>query len=48
MIAPLRAGGKRTAAHTSTPLAALLELLSKGLDEHFDEEEAVILRSSNA
>ncbi len=31
------------AAHTSTPLAALLELLSKGLDEHFDEEEAVIL-----
>jgi hemerythrin-like domain-containing protein len=30
-------------AHTSTPLTALLEQLSTGLDEHFDEEEAAIL-----
>jgi hemerythrin-like domain-containing protein len=28
---------------TSTPLTALLEQLSTGLDEHFDEEEAAIL-----
>ena len=30
-------------AHTSTPLTALLEQLSTGLNEHFDEEEAEIL-----
>jgi hemerythrin-like domain-containing protein len=30
-------------AHTSTPLTALLEQISNGLDEHFDEEEAEIL-----
>jgi hypothetical protein len=30
-------------AHTSTPLTALLEQLSEGLNEHFDEEEAEIL-----
>ena len=30
-------------AHTSAPLTALLEQLSTGLNEHFDEEEAAIL-----
>src|SRR6202035_2544013 len=30
-------------AHTSTPLSTLLEQLSTGLNEHFDEEEAEIL-----
>jgi iron-sulfur cluster repair protein YtfE (RIC family) len=30
-------------AHTSTPLIALLEQLSAGLNEHFDEEEAAVL-----
>ncbi|MGH7733089.1 MAG: hemerythrin domain-containing protein [Gemmatimonadales bacterium] len=30
-------------AHTSTPLTALLEQISTGLKEHFDEEEAEIL-----
>jgi len=30
-------------AHTSTPLTALLEQLSAGLNVHFDEEEAEIL-----
>jgi hemerythrin-like domain-containing protein len=30
-------------AHTSTPLTALLEQISAGLNEHFDEEEAAIL-----
>jgi hemerythrin-like domain-containing protein len=30
-------------AHTSTPLTTLLEQISNGLDEHFDEEEAEIL-----
>ena len=30
-------------AHTSTPLTTLLEQLSTGLNEHFDEEEAEIL-----
>jgi hemerythrin-like domain-containing protein len=30
-------------AHTSTPLATLLDQLSTGLNEHFDEEEAKIL-----
>ena len=30
-------------AHTSTPLTALLEQISNGLNEHFDEEEAEIL-----
>ena len=30
-------------AHTSTPLTALLEQLSAGLNVHFDEEEAKIL-----
>ena len=29
--------------HTSTPLTTLLEQISNGLDEHFDEEEAAIL-----
>lgn len=29
--------------HTSTPLVTLLEQISTGLDEHFDEEEAQIL-----
>jgi hemerythrin-like domain-containing protein len=31
------------AARTSTPLIALLERLSTGLKEHFDEEEAAVL-----
>jgi hemerythrin-like domain-containing protein len=30
-------------AHTSTPLTTLLEQISIGLNEHFDEEETVIL-----
>src|SRR3984957_4364860 len=30
-------------AHTSTTLAVILEQLSRGLNEHFDEEEAAIL-----
>ncbi|MDT5081927.1 MAG: hypothetical protein QOJ80_6564 [Mycobacterium sp.] len=30
-------------AHTSTPLIALLEQLSAGMNEHFDEEEAAVL-----
>jgi hemerythrin-like domain-containing protein len=30
-------------AHTSTPLTVILEQLSRGLNEHFDEEEAAIL-----
>jgi hypothetical protein len=30
-------------AHTSTPLTTLLEQISTGLDEHFEEEEAEIL-----
>ncbi len=30
-------------AHTSTPLTTLLEQLSAGLNEHFDEEEAAVL-----
>lgn len=30
-------------AHTSTPLTTLLEQISTGLNEHFDEEEAQIL-----
>ena len=29
--------------HTSTPLTVILEQLSRGLNEHFDEEEAAIL-----
>jgi hemerythrin-like domain-containing protein len=31
------------AAHTGAPLTALLEQISNGLDDHFDEEEARIL-----
>ena len=31
------------AAHTGAPLTVLLEQISHGLDEHFDEEEATIL-----
>jgi hemerythrin-like domain-containing protein len=30
-------------AHTSTPLTTLLEQLTAGLNEHFDEEEAAVL-----
>jgi hypothetical protein len=30
-------------AHTSTPLITLLEQISSGLDEHFDEEEGAVL-----